>query len=69
MKVEKNGAGNWAYDMGDKYMEASCHHRKGRGHGACGGCYARAVEALKTLADGGAPLAQAFIKAVQEEAK
>lgn len=69
MKVEKNGQGRWAYDMGTMYMEASCHHASGNTHRACGGCYARATETLSKLADQGVPLAKEFIAAVKAEAK
>lgn len=47
----------WALDVGNMTVRYSCHHKKGPGYGACGGCYARAMRALeqieKTPADDG----------------
>lgn len=70
MKIIKNEAGNWAWDTGRHLMEAACHHNKRkRGLSACGGCYARAVETLRVLAeDKQVPDAVAFIAALKEEA-
>lgn len=37
-------------DAGGFYMQRSCHHRTGRDSlSACGGCFARAVEALTEI--------------------
>jgi len=70
LKVVKTPGGVYALDMGDKYMQASCHHhkRKRKAFSACGGCYARAVETLSALAeDMQIPEAIAFIQALREE--
>lgn len=42
---------------GGFYMVLGCHHTAGtsRGLTACGGCFARAVEALRSIRDGGDP--------------
>jgi hypothetical protein len=53
MAVVKNGK-RWMYDDGERLVEGSCHHRK---EGACGGCYARAIEALTQLAAADRPAA------------
>lgn len=47
-------------------MQASCHHRRGPGFGACGGCYARLAEALHEIER--RPLsAESIVKAVFRE--
>jgi hypothetical protein len=46
MRVVKGSSGRWMYDTGRRLMEASCHHQK---RGACGGCYARAIETLSAI--------------------
>lgn len=39
----------WALDLGNMTVRYSCHHYGGRGYGACGGCYARAMRALEQI--------------------
>lgn len=39
----------WALDVGNMTVRYSCHHKKGPGYGACGGCYARAMRALEEI--------------------
>lgn len=49
-KVVNLGKGEgWALDVGDMTARYSCHHKKGPGYGACGGCYARAIRALEAI--------------------
>lgn len=49
-KVVNLGKGEgWALDVGNMTARYSCHHYSGRGYGACGGCYARAMRALETI--------------------
>lgn len=49
-KVVNLGKGEgWALDVGNMTARYSCHHYSGRGFGACGGCYARAIRALEAI--------------------
>lgn len=64
MAVVKNGSGEWAYDIGSSLMTASCHHQE---NGACGGCYARAVETLDAIATHDGGIASEFIAALKAE--
>lgn len=64
-KVERAPSGAWMLDRGGSYMSASCHHQR---QGACGGCYARAMEALDELAKCGYTSAVEVIEAVKSEA-
>lgn len=48
MRVVKGSSGRWMFDTGRRLMEASCHHQK---RGACGGCYARAIETLSAICE------------------
>jgi hypothetical protein len=55
------------FDTGKHLMEASCHHRAG---GACGGCYARAVETLSAIAkDDGNEKARTVLTELKEEGR
>ena len=45
-RVVKGILGRWFFDRGPDLMEASCHHQA---KGACGGCYARAIETLSLI--------------------
>lgn len=61
------------FDTGGNWMKAGCHHVRHYGRGdpsACGGCYARAVEALNQIAKGGDPKAitDALFAAMKAEA-
>lgn len=47
--VKLDGREGWALDVGNMTAQYSCHHYKGRGFGACGGCYARAMRALEQI--------------------
>ena len=50
VKVVDLGKGEgWALDVGNMTARYSCHHYSGRGYGACGGCYARAMRALEDI--------------------
>jgi hypothetical protein len=67
MPVEKDRKGKWVWSNGGHYMEASCHHHRFN-NGACGGCYARAVETLALIAEKHAtPEAVSFIEEVRSE--
>lgn len=48
---------------GGFYMKLGCHHTAGGKNGltACGGCYARAVEALRGVRDTGDPVIAAAV--------
>ena len=63
-KVEKAPSGKWMLDRGGNYMSTACHHQR---NGACGGCYARAMEALSELAEAGHADAVAVIEAAKAE--
>jgi hypothetical protein len=65
--VRSEVSGKWMFDTGKHLMEASCHHRAA---GACGGCYARAVETLSAISDGdGSEKARAFLAELKEEGR
>ena len=57
------------FEDGGNYMQASCHHRIGRGVlSACGGCYARLSRALDAIEEtGDATIAADVRKALQAE--
>lgn len=58
------------YDAGNVLMEASCHHKKRAANGACGGCYARAIEVIKAIANAGeVSKASDLINAIRAEAE
>lgn len=66
LDVVKSASGEWSYDSGRGHlMTASCHHQH---KGACGGCYARAVEVLSAIseADGNAD-ARALVNHLKTE--
>jgi hypothetical protein len=65
--VRSEVSGKWMFDTGKHLMEASCHHRAG---GACGGCYARAVETLSAIAkDDGNEKARTVLTELKEEGR
>lgn len=52
------------FDNGFNNVTMSCHHRD---KGACGGCYARLVEALTLLEKDGNILANTVLNALKKE--
>lgn len=65
MKVVKSLEGEWMFDAGPHLVSYSCHHKK---KGACGGCYARAILALRNIEKStGDVVAGAFSAALREE--
>lgn len=61
------GSMGWMFDTGSNLMSAACHHQS---KGACGGCYARAIETLSAISeDDGTERARAVILEIKQEAK
>lgn len=51
-QVVRMGSGEgWGYDVGPHLKQASCKHTRAASEGACGGCYARAMDALQGIHD------------------